>query len=293
MIWFFNQLARLPLPVLHRLGTVLGWLTYWASRRYAERLRQNLRQALEFTHGSANFPETEFRKILHANISEAGKGVMELPWVWRRPVDEILSSIKECHGWEHLEEARSQGKGAIILTPHFGCFELLNLFPASRQPMTSMYRKPRWAFLDTLMHEGRTRGQAKLIAADTGGVRHLLKALRRGECTGILPDQVPGNGEGVWTPFFGRQAYTMTLIGRLIESTGAIAMMSHCTRLPNGQGYTLHFTPLNLDTESSIPLQINEAMEKVIRHCPEQYLWSYNRYKVPRGVLPPDADKER
>jgi KDO2-lipid IV(A) lauroyltransferase len=104
-----------------------------------------------------------------------------------------------------------------------------------------------------------------------------------------LPDQVPGNGEGEWVPFFGRPAYTMTLIGRLIGSSGATVLMCHSKRLPGGEGYALYFSPLIFDSATSIPQQINAAMEAVISTCPEQYLWSYNRYKVPRGALPPNG----
>ncbi len=143
------------------------------------------------------------------------------------------------------------------------------------------------------MHEGRERGQTKLAPTDLGGVRQLLKALKRGEVIGVLPDQVPGNGEGEWAPFFGRPAYTMTLIGRLVESSGATVVMCRSERLPRGEGYALYFAPLAIDAAISIPEQINAALETVIRNCPEQYLWSYNRYKVPRGALPPDAAREQ
>ncbi len=237
--------------------------------------------------------EAEFRKLLHANIREMGKGVMELPWVWRRPFDEVVTGVRQCHGWEDVEAARAHGKGVIFLTPHFGCFEMINLYLAARLPMTTMYRAPRWKFLDTLMHDGRARGQTKLAAADLGGVRQLLRALKRGENIGVLPDQVPGNGEGEWAPFFGRPAYTMTMVGRLMESSGAPMVMCHCRRLAGGEGYDLSFSLLSFDTATPIPAQLNAALEQVIRTCPEQYLWSYNRYKVPRGALPPDASKEQ
>jgi KDO2-lipid IV(A) lauroyltransferase len=69
--------------------------------------------------------------------------------------------------------------------------------------------------------------------------------------------------------------------------------MCYCERLPKGEGYVLHFSPLSFDAADPVPGQINAALEKVIRTCPEQYLWSYNRYKVPRGALPPDAVKEQ
>lgn len=288
IVWFFDLLARLPLPVLHRLGTAFGWMTYWSSARYAGRLRENLRHGLQFKAGNV---EAGFQKVLRANVSEAGKSVMELPWVWRRPLAEVVAGVKQCHGWEHVEAARAQGKGVIVLTPHFGCFELIGLYVAARLPMTCLYRRPRWEFLDILMHEGRERGQMKLAPADLGGVRQLLKALKRGEIIGVLPDQVPSNGEGEWVPFFGRLAYTMTLIGRLMESSSAAVVMCHVERLKRGQGYIMRFTPLSFDTVLPVAPQINAALETVVSSCPEQYLWSYNRYKIPRGALPPDAVK--
>jgi KDO2-lipid IV(A) lauroyltransferase len=287
MVILFDVLARLPLSVLHRLGALFGWVIYLSSARYAARLRENL----QYAGLSRSEPETY--KLLHANIREMGKGVMELPWVWRRPLEKVIASVKQCHGWNCIEEAQAQGKGVIMLTPHVGCFEVIGLYVASRMLITCMYRPPRWKFLDTLMHEGRERGQMKLAPTDLGGVRLLLKALKRGQAIGVLPDQVPGNGEGEWAPFFGRPAYTMTLIGRLMESSGAAVVMCHSERLPRGEGYAVYFTPLPFDAASSIPRQMNAALEKVIRTCPEQYLWSYNRYKVPRGALPPEVVKEQ
>jgi KDO2-lipid IV(A) lauroyltransferase len=286
MVALFELLARLPLSVLHRLGALFGWVAYLSSRRYALRLRENLQRAGLVHSDSAS------RDLLRANIRETGKDVLELPWVWRRPIKTVLDRVKHCHGWDCLEKAHSQGKGVIVLTPHIGCFEIIGLYISSRLPMTCMYRRPRWKFLDTLMHEGRERGMMKLAPTDLGGVRQLLKALKRGEFIGVLPDQVPSNGEGVWVPFFGRPAYTMTLIGRLSEASGAAVVMCHCERLPRGEGYELHFSPLSFDATASIPHQMNAALEAVIRKLPQQYLWSYNRYKVPRGAPLPDASKE-
>ena len=292
MIWFFNQLARLPLSVLHRLGSALGWITYWSSGSYAKRLRENLRHGLVYIHGENGFTEAEYRNILRSSVSEVGKSAMELPWVWKRPLDEVVAGIKRVQGWEHIESAQAQGKGVLMMTPHFGCFEMISLYLASRQPMTSMYRPPKWKFLGVLMRQGRERGQTKLAPTDMSGVRQLLKALKRGETVGILPDQVPANGEGEWTQFFGRPAYTMTLIGRLVQSSGASMIMCYCKRLPKGEGYELEFLPLQDDSSASIARQINASMEKVIEICPEQYLWSYNRYKVPKGFSSSAAKKK-
>jgi len=286
MVGIFGLLARLPLRALHRLGVLLGRLTYLSSPSYSGRLRENL------TNSGVGQSESEVRELLHANIREAGKGVMELPWVWRRSLEEVVAGIAQCHGWDNVQAAFEQGRGVILLTPHIGCFEVISLYVAARLPITIMYRQPRWKFLDVLMQAGRERGKTKLIGADFGGVRQMLKALKRGELIGVLPDQVPGNGEGEWATFFGRPAYTMTLIGRLMKSNNSPVVMCSCERLDKGAGYVLNFSNLDLDTTRSIPQQINFALESVIQANPGQYLWSYNRYKVPRGVMPPDAVKE-
>lgn len=287
VVWLFDLAAKLPLSVLHRIGSALGWLTYSLSGKYAARLRENL--GYEYM----GRPEADFRKVLSANVREMGKSISELPWVWRRPLEEVLRKVQSCHGLEHLEAARQRGKGIIFLTPHLGCFEILSLYIAAQAPLTIMYRPPRLAWLDEVMRSGRLRGQTSLARTDIGGVRTMYKALKRGEAIGLLPDQVPGSGEGEWAPFFGRPAYTMTLVGRMAESSGAAVLLCYGERLPQGAGYVLHFAPLEFVLGTPVTRQLNATLEELIRACPTQYLWSYNRYKLPRGVLPPDVTKEQ
>ena len=143
------------------------------------------------------------------------------------------------------------------------------------------------------MRNGRERSQMRLARTDVSGVRLLYKALKRGEAIGLLPDQVPGKGEGEWAEFFGRPAYTMTLVGRLIESTGAIAMMTYVVRLPKGEGYDIHFAPLEFVSGLPVTRQINAALEEIVRAYPAQYLWSYNRYKIPHGVQFSDVTRDQ
>lgn len=277
----FRLLALLPLRALHGLGALLGRLTYAASAQYAARTRENLRQA------GITADEAQYRSVLSATIAEAGKGITELAWVWGRPYDEVLGRVRECVGLEHIIAAQQRGRGIIFLTPHLGCFEISALYAARRVPITVLYRPPKLGFLEGVMRGGRERGQAKLAKADVSGVRLLYKALKRGEAIGLLPDQVPSQGEGEWADFFGRPAYTMTLAGRLAESSGATVLIAYSERLPHGQGYVIHVEPLPLDFTFPVPLQINAALERAIRACPAQYLWSYNRYKIPRGVSAP------
>jgi KDO2-lipid IV(A) lauroyltransferase len=139
------------------------------------------------------------------------------------------------------------------------------------------------------MRAGRTRGQMTSVPADLGGVRSLYRALRRGEAIGMLPDQVPGVGEGEWAPFFGRLAYTMTLAMRMAESVKCPVLIAYAERLPQGRGFHIHIDALAapLEGETSAA-RMNRALETLIRRCPAQYLWAYNRYKVPAGVAAPE-----
>ncbi|MFA6920488.1 MAG: lysophospholipid acyltransferase family protein [Gallionella sp.] len=281
----FRLLSSLPLSLLHRLGALLGRLTYAFSGGYAARMRENLRQA------GYSLDDEQGRQLLSGAIDEAGKALVELPWVWGRPYEEVLSRVLDCQGAEHVEAARASGRGIIYLTPHLGCFEMCALYLAQHAPITALYRPPRLRWLEGEMRSGRERGQAKLAKADLSGVRLLYKALKRGEAIGLLPDQAPSEGEGEWADFFGRPAYTMTLVGRLAEASGAVVLLVSAEREAGGRGYIIRFEPLQVDFSLSVPQQINAALERLIHAFPEQYLWSYNRYKVPGGVLPPDAVK--
>ncbi len=278
---FFRMLSLLPLRVLHGLGALLGRMTYVFSPGYAARMRENLQQA------GFRLDDEQGKKLLAESISEAGKGIMELPWIWGRPYEKVLGKVLECRGREHFDAVR-KGGSVIYLTPHLGCFELAGLYCAQHRPIVILYRQPRLSWLEEVMCKGRGRGQARLAKADLSGVRLLYKALKRHEAIGLLPDQVPSGGEGVWADFFGRPAYTMTLVGRLAEASDATLLLVCAER--KEKGYVMHFEPLPLDYSQPVAEQINKALEKIIRVCPSQYLWSYNRYKVPGGVQLPAKD---
>lgn len=279
---FFRMLSLLPLRVLHGLGALLGRMTYALSAQYAARMRENLRQA------GYSLDNEQGKKLLSESIKEAGKGILELPWIWGGSYEKVLGKVLECRGREYFDAAQASGKSVIYLTPHLGCFELAGLYCAQHRPIVILYRQPRLAWLEEVMCKGRGRGQARLAKADLSGVRLLYKALKRHEAIGLLPDQVPSGGEGVWADFFGRPAYTMTLVGRLAEASDATLLLVSAER--RQRGYVMHFEPLQLDYSKPVAEQINKALEKIIRVCPAQYLWSYNRYKVPGGVELPAKD---
>jgi Kdo2-lipid IVA lauroyltransferase/acyltransferase len=285
LLALFRLSGRLPLWLLHALGSALGWLVYAVDPVYRRRLRANLAAA-----GVASTP-ADLARIRRGAIAHAGRTVAELPCLWFRPQATLARWVRVSHGQSLLDEARARGRGILFLTPHLGAFEATVQWYGLTEPITVMYRRPKLRWLDPILRRGRGRGQVTLVGADLRGVRAMLRELRAGRATGLLPDQAPGAGEGVWADFFGRPAYTMTLAARLAQATGATVLMTAVRRLPAGRGYTIEFsrvTDLPDDPEAAARA-INAAVETVVRARPEQYLWSYNRYKRPAGAPPPPA----
>lgn len=280
MIPIFRLLGRLPLAWLHKLGALLGWLAWLLSPTYRRHLRENMALALG---------EETARRVQPAAIAEAGKSALELAKIWLNPLADTAARVVEISGWELVEAASRAGKGIVYLTPHLGCFEVTAQYLSTHAPISVLYRPPRQAWLQAMIEAGRARAQLHLAAADLAGVRTLLKALRRGEAVGMLPDQAPKVGEGRWLDFFGRPAYTMTLAARLTES-GAAVIMVWAERLPGGAGYHFHLQAPSQSlrgTTEERAQQINHEIEILIRACPQQYLWGYNRYKQPAGAEAP------
>ena len=284
MILLFRFLSHWPLAWLHCLGAALGWLAWIASPTYRRHLRENMVLALG---------DDGARRWRSAAVAGAGRSALELPSIWLRPLEETAARVVKVSGWELVEAARREGKGILYLTPHLGCFEVTAQYLSTHAPITVLYRPPKQAWLQTMVEAGRQRAQLRIAPADVGGVRALIKALRRGEAVGMLPDQAPQAGEGRWLDFFGKPAYTMTLAARLSE-TGAVVLMVWAERLAGGAGYHFHLqapTQALGGTTEERAQQINHEIERLIRQCPQQYLWAYNRYKRPRGAeAPPVAD---
>jgi KDO2-lipid IV(A) lauroyltransferase len=277
----FRMLARLPLPALHALGGAAGRAVYFLSPTYRRNLKENLSLAL----GAG-----EAKRLAGTAAAEAGRMSLELPRLWVPPLAEVAALVRSVTGWELFEAAWARGEGVLLIVPHLGCFEMIAQHMATRAPMTALYRPPRQAWLRPVVEAGRRRDKLTLVPTDLSGVRAMLKALKRRETVGILPDQAPSAGDGRWLPFFGRPAYTMTLAARLSEAGRVTAILGFAERLPHGKGFDIHFfpmpEPLAGDTEARAAT-INRATEWLIRRCPQQYLWGYNRYKVPAGAEPP------
>jgi KDO2-lipid IV(A) lauroyltransferase len=210
-----------------------------------------------------------------------------------------------------VQQALSEGHGLLLLTPHLGCFEIAAQAYAERfgadKPITALYRPAKQAWLAGIMEHARNRPGMIASPATLAGVRQMLRALKKGETVGLLPDQVPPEGMGEWAPFFGRPAYTMTMAGKLVAQTGAAVVMLRGERLSLrqrwqlGSDYIVHARRAAPEVEALLAqgdaaqsaAAINRLMEDMIMQCPSQYLWGYNRYKGPRAEILTSAKGER
>lgn len=279
MLLLFRFFAVWPLAALHTLGGALGWLVWAFSPGYRHRFRANAKQAgLAFD-------------VAKPAIAEAGRFVAELPKLWLRPFGESCLSNVQMQGKNLAEQAFAQGKGVIFFGPHCGSFELgPQALAEIFGPITAIYRPARQPTLAAIELATRQRPQLKVLPASLSAIKMMHKALKANQAVALLTDQVPPEGLGIWAPFFGKPAYTMTLAARLALQTGATLLPVSCERLPKGRGYIVKIWPaVSLLTPSdllSTVTHINQAIEAIVLSQPGQYLWGYGRYKTPRQDAP-------
>jgi KDO2-lipid IV(A) lauroyltransferase len=274
-------IACLPLRLVHLLGAGAGWLTYLLSSTYRGRMRANL--------SLAGLDEPLIRR---AAIAEAGKQMLEAAWFWLRPATDVAARVQDAQPGE-LDALLADPRPLLLLTPHLGGFEAFAQYYTTRplargRPMTILYRVPRKEALKSVI-EARGRAGLLLAPADLRGVRMLSRALKQGQTAGILPDQVPSQGEGVWAPFFNRPAYTMVLPARLAYASHARVILVFCERLADSR-YRVHYVALpgSLSGDAvNDAASVNRALESLIHRNPSQYLWGYARYKAPRDASAP------
>jgi KDO2-lipid IV(A) lauroyltransferase len=281
MALLLRIMSRLPLLLMHALGALLGWLAFGLSPSYRARFMAQARQA-----GLA-WP------AVRPAVGQAGAMLTELPRLWLRPADQALGGLARWEGREVIDAALAEGRGIVFLTPHLGSFEVTaqayaEQFGRSHGPITVLFRPARKAWMRSIVDQSRARPGLDTAPATLAGVRQMIRALRKGGAVGLLPDQVPPEGLGVWAPFFGKPAYTMTLAARLVQQTGATPVLAWGERLAGGRGFVVHVRPGPQippeSTPESAAFLINQAMEQLILAAPSQYLWGYHRYKQPRGL---------
>jgi len=275
-----NAIAGLPLALVQIIGALMGILAYVGSKQY----RSIFRPQYEAVVSDRKLP---FK--LWSAVRASGMLLSDSLWIWRNPQKAL--QLVEVQNWDVVESAISEGHGLVMLAPHLGGFEIIPRVLAQHFPATILYRPSRQEWLNEVVEEGRAYPNMHFVPTNLNGVRQMTRALTRGEAIGILPDQVPSGGDGVWVPFFGRPAYTTPLPARLANRNNTPVVMFTAKRKDIGKGWLMQATklaPLSEDA-STAAAQINTAIENAVLVAPEQFIWSYNRYKHPAGAeLPPN-----
>jgi len=289
LINLWRQLSILPLPWLHTIGRGLGCLYEWLPNRERRVVQINLELCYP------QLTPLQRQRMLGRVMRQLGCSLMEMSYIWFRPVEKVLAQVRGINGEELLQ--RAPGQGLIVLLPHLGCWEIVGLDLPLKEQVTSLYRPPRQLLMEQLIKTSRERSGAQLVATDAQGVKRIYQALKAGGVTCVLPDQQPPSARAsVFAPFFGIPALTMLLIQRLARKTGSKIVFAYAQRLEGGQGFHIHYLPAPDGIDDEDPLvaasNLNQGLEAVIRLCPDQYQWSYKRFRAqPDGTFSPYAEK--
>lgn len=286
VLWFLLRLAgRLPLRALHMLGTGLGRVLAWLPVKLRRHTEINLR--LIHPQNAAKHRRRTCRRVL----VETGKSMTEIAAVWGGRPQRALGLVREVEGEALFKAALASGRGLIIAAPHLGCWELLNFWLCRRTPLAIVYRPPRRPALEPLLIAARGALGPEQVRAEGSGIRTLYRRLQAGGAVGILPDQLPKQGEGEFAPFFGMPALTMVLVSRLAQRTGATVLFAFAERLPRGTGFRIRFLPAPDDiADPDLPTAVaalNRGVESCVRVAFDQYQWHYKRFQYqPDGKNP-------
>jgi KDO2-lipid IV(A) lauroyltransferase len=285
LLFLTRAWSRVPVEVAQGVGGAVGWLID---------VLPNRERAVAAANIAACFPDmdaTERCRLRRRALRHAGKLFAEMPAAWMRPVSSWSPRVDDAGFTEYARGVLAGGKGLIIAAPHLGNWEVGLHQLARIAPVTALYRPPRQSTLEPLLLEGRAAGGAVLMPATARGVKAVREALSRGEIVAILPDQAPkksGHAAGVYAPFFGMPAYTMTLIPRLARASGAPVLFAFAERLEDGcfrSRWCEAPSDVASDDKEEAAAALNAGVERCVRLCPDQYLWTYKRFfPSPPGV---------
>lgn len=273
----------LPLPAARALGSLMGRIAYALNGRGAKVTRENLTLCLPHLDRAAR------ERLVKASLRETGKVGMEMCVILNQRQVPVQTYIRRIEGEELARAALAKGKGLLIIAPHLGNWEILGLHLASLGEVVNLYQPPKLAALEEVIRRGREKSGAQLVPTNAKGVAALLKNLKNNGISGILPDQNPNDDSGgVFAPFFGEPAFTMTLIHKLIQRTGCTAVFAFAKRVGGGFELIYRAAPETIydADQDQATAALNEGVAALVMEAPEQYQWEYKRFKkvAPGGV---------
>ncbi|RAU18016.1 lauroyl acyltransferase [Nitrincola tibetensis] len=277
-ISFLGLMALLPLSWAQFLGAHLGryFFRKGDKNKWCRFTQSNI------AHCFPELSEDERNVAVQESLIETGKSVSEMGMSWLWAPKRTLKKVVKIHHEELITNALSKKKGVILIAPHLGNWEVLNLYLSNKYSFTAMYKPPKQPAMDKLIKRMRARLGSRMAPANVQGVRMVMKALRRGEMVGILPDQEPDLESGIYVPFFNSPALTMKLLPQLAAQTGASVICGFAKRLPHAQGFEIYFyegdPEINQKDLSVAASAMNRTVENCVRQAPWQYQWEYKRF---------------
>ena len=270
---FLSLCSILPLKINHTFGALIGKLLYIFGSEAKKVSVQNVEIC---------FPELSLKdqKSLVKNaLIHTGKNLTESGLIWNQSFSKNVNYVCDFNGEYYLDNQ----KKTILLVPHIGCWELTGRVLANTRKVTFMYKPLRSQKQNDYLFKRRNKGNLTMVSADKSGILKIQRALKNNELIGMLPDQDPGEEGGIMSPFFNKEANTMTLLAKIANKNDLQVLMFWAKRLPKGRGYELNLEPvelnLNGDTLEDHVASMNHCIEDLIRKIPEQYMWSYKRFK--------------
>ena len=221
-------------------------------------------------------------KVGRASMTHYVKGIFEAGMLWHWPLERMYGLFDEVQGMEQVEKLISEGRGLIVAAPHYGSWEMLNLYLHSKGKAAILYKPSKHPDIDALLEEKRSRAGAEMVAATGKGLRRMYQLLKEGYFVSLLPDQEPTGGGGQFAPFFGVEALTGVLLPRMAQRTGAPVVFAVCERRKGGR-YCVHLftTDPSIYSENmrEALTEVNRRIEQCIEVDREQYLWAYKRFR--------------
>lgn len=275
LYYFLKVIARLPLTWLYTLAHCFAYLLYLLPSSFKKISQTNLNLVYPSLSSQAQ------TALLKSSLKSQCYTYVESIKCWGMPKAYSIDLVQNVQGAQLLEDALANHKGVIMVVTHFGCWELLNAWLSQYTAPVIMYKPNKNKSVDRFVLQARQNFNATLVATDKTGVSAIFKHLKQGGLTVILPDHLPKPSGGIYANFFAQEVLCTTLVSKLAQKTQCNILGLSCLRVKSGFKVIcqpMHHDIGGKDLQRSVEC-LNHEMQAMINQAPEQYIWSYKRFR--------------
>ena len=284
LMWLLHWL---PLPILGRIGKVVGAMLFMVLGKRRHITLTNLRMAMP------ELSERERNALARQHFQAYSRSIFERAVLWWAPEARLRRLIKV---EPRVPLAQIAAGPTILLCPHFVCLDVAGVAVMLETSLCSIYVQQKSQAFDDVLRAGRSRFRPVKLFSRKEGIKPIIRAMREHLPYFMLPDMDFGEKDSAFVDFFGTPAATLTAPGRIAASTGAAVIPVVATFLPNYQGWKVTFYPAweNYpgDDMALAARRMNAFIEERVREAPAEYFWTHKRYKTrPEGEASPYAPR--